>query len=226
MAQYQSVTLLQLQDKLKARTDGLGVFWVQEEARTALNEAIRMWQVLTGYWIGTFSVPASAQIYVDVPRQLVSLTRISHNTTALTLSAESELDLGSPGWESAAAGTPVYWAPMGFNKVAFSPAAATGNIIFEGITEPTLLFSGSDFINIGDEELTRVLDYAVHYLAFKEGPPEFDATSEQLQNFMKAAGLRNAKLRETMMYKRAMGLVRDEVLKPSTSSDFTPGARS
>lgn len=226
MANYQRVTLSQLLDRLKERTDGVGVFWTTQEATDAINEALRVWQALTGTFTTSFIGGIEAgRVYYDVPKQICSLTRASFNGTGITQTSEVELDYGTPGWEGVT-GAALYWAPIGINLAALSPQPTSGTIEWEGLQEIPSLFRSMDFINIGDEELNVILDYCQHYLAFKEGMPELASTQNLFANFVKAAGQKNARIRMTEMYKRAAGLIRDETEDPSESPNKSPGVRT
>ena len=227
MANYQRISFQEIKNRLRSRTDGIGIFWGPLELRDAINEALRVWNALTGYWTTTFNVPTNSDVYQTVPSQITTLQRVQYNGAGLTLTSVAELDYGNPNWEAIAPGTPIYWAPIGINQVAFNPPPmAQNSLVFEGVQETPQLTNDSDFINIGDEELTRILDYAQHYLSFKEGPPEFDNTLGAYKEFLRAAGIMNSKLKDTALYKRAMGLVRDEMERPSTSPNETVGIRS
>lgn len=121
-----------------------------------------------------------------------------------------ELDTGNPSWRKTY-GTPQYWAPDGLDWVAISPSPRGGGILLEGYKEPPVLINDSDYIDIGDEEIVRLLDYAQWYLAFKQGPTEGTTTVEPLiNNMMAAAALRNSRLRASALYREYMGIHRDE----------------
>lgn len=129
---------------------------------------------------------------------------------ALTQTSVYELDTGNPSWRKTY-GTPRYWAPDGLDWFAVSPAPRGGGLILEGYKEPPVLEEDRDFIDIGDEELVRLLDYAQWYLAFKQGPSEAVQNVDPLFNqMMEAATLRNSRLRASAFYREYMGIHRDE----------------
>lgn len=126
-----------------------------------------------------------------------------------------ELDMGFPGWRESY-GVPLYWAPDGLDWVALYPAPRGGAIWLEGYKEPPVLFKDDDFIDLGDEELTRILDYAHWYLSFKEGPSEaLENTEILMQNTLEAGALRNSRIRRSALYREYMGEHRDEHQRPS-----------
>ena len=227
MANYQRYTLAQLEDIVTGRVGNNSVFWTEGEKRDALNEALCVWQAMTGEWTFGFSMPVVSGHFYEVPKQLVGLQRVlwasNGNPTSgvpLTEISIPELDFGSPGWENVS-GTPLYWAPLGVNRVAFSPAPLVGAIVYEGIQETPSLINSTDYIQLGDEELTRITSYAQAYLALKEGTKEFQNAEDELQEFVKAAGLRNARLKATALYKYYMGLPQQERGRPQEREGST-----
>jgi hypothetical protein len=73
--------------------------------------------------------------------------------------------------------------------------------------------AGGDKINIGREEFNALADYITHTLQVKVGGAEFRASKAAMQAFMKAAVVRNEKLRSTAIYRRIIGLEQDKQLK-------------
>jgi len=121
-----------------------------------------------------------------------------------------ELDTGDPAWRETY-GIPRYWAPDGLDWFAVSPAPRGGSFNLEGYKEPPVLNNAEDFIDLGDEELNRILDYAQWYCAFKEGLQEaLDNTKVLLDNMLRAGALRNSRIRRSALYREYMGEHRDE----------------
>lgn len=223
MAQYNLTSMASIVARLGQRTDGLdvNVFWVEQEKLDAVNEALRVWQCLVGQFEQRFlqSVPPNnASSFLPVPRQFASLTRVSHNATQLTLLSLNELDNGYPDWFGTA-GTPLYWAPVGVNNIALYPYPTTGELTFFGYKD-LLRLQITDNIIIGNEELTKVLDYAEHYLSFKEGMTEMQASSTALDRMAAAAAYKNGRIGETNFYKRYAGLDRENVQRPMSGGQF------
>lgn len=216
MANYQQVTLSQIQDKLTQRTGP--TFWVANEKRDAINEAIAVWQAMTGYWSASFPMIGGNSQWQIVPHQVVSLQRVLLNGSPLTQVNLVEMDYLYPNWENAT-GTPVYWAPHGLEEFAIAPHQADMALTLEGILDAPVLINPSDYINVGEEELLRLLDYAQHYLAFKEGSQEFAAADSLMKNFLDAAGKRNSRIIATSIYRKYMGLDRVSERRPKTPKD-------
>lgn len=218
MAHYQRVTRAQLNTRLQDRLGDGGVFWISAERDSLMNEALAVWQAMTGSWIEEFDIPTTAgEHYYDVPRQIMSLQRVAFNgVTELALISLHELDYGFPGWTGTTQDPPQFWAPIGLNKFVVYPAPESGFLHCEGIREASLLNSDADFIDVGDEELTRLILYAHHTGTFKEGSGEMEATQRAVPDLVQAAGNMNARLKATNLYRRALGLSRQEAEQPRT----------
>lgn len=137
-----------------------------------------------------------------------------------------ELDMGYPGWREQY-GVPLYWAPDGLDWVALSPAPRGGAIWIEGYKEPPVLAKVTDYIDLGDEELVRILDFAQWYLSFKEGPAEaLENTQILLDNTLEAGALRNSRIRQSALYREYMGEHREESERASRAPVKKVGIRN
>ena len=233
---YAKTTFTQLKDRLAQRVGGQGNFWAEAEREIALNEALNVWQLLVGEFQATGVLLSSgisqevAELYNPatgtvnivyetgtttanvVPLSVRRLGTIVHTTTGSLYSypklqqlSMPDLDYGYSGWRTGTAATPDYWAPYGINKVVFYPRPNT-NIKVDYYKGSRLLNSNSDYIQLGDEEINRILDYAVWHLSVKSGTEEAFGTTNPLKDmFMAAAELRNQKLRTLQLYKDFLG---------------------
>jgi hypothetical protein len=213
MAKYELVTLEELKDQLTEKLGANSTFWLDEEKRFAINEALRIWQLFTGEFTTSFTIGGDGETIRDVPRQLVATQRMTFNEIPLGLISVWELDGGMPGWESEV-GTPQFWAPIGFNKIALYPTPIVGDLKFEGIAEAPRLVGDGDYIPLGKEEIILIVDYAHHYCTFKEGSGEQESALPVMRRFVEGAVLRNARLRTSAWYRTFMGLPRDEDQRP------------
>lgn len=227
MAHYSRVSLNQLNQRLIERCGDNQVFWSSNERKNSLNEAIRLWGVLTGQWSRKFQIlTVAGQIFYDVPKQVVSIQRAKYDSTTLFQTSLEELDFGNTNWQQAANGTPQLWCPVGQDKFLIWPPANVGHLLnLEGIALSPALTSGGDFIDIGDEELDKILDYAHSYLSFKEGIVELKENLPLLAGFMEGAIQRNQRLLGTSLYKRYMGQDRDMEQRPMRSPEKATGTR-
>lgn len=226
MADYQLTSIDSIINRLGQRTDGRydNVFWTAAEKLLAIQEALNVWQCMVGQWQASTTtglVVASTNNFYLVPRQIAGVTRVLWRAdtdrtepTPLRLVSLFELDRGWPGWEANTQGTPVYWAPNGLTEVCIYPAPnVAGNLTFQGFVDIPNLTLG-DYINIGNEELTRVLDYAKHYLSIKEGMSEMQSTSSALTKMAEAAGEKNARINALDAFKKYKGKDHQAVQQP------------
>lgn len=223
MAAYQRYTLGQLKTLLADRVGNVR-FWYEDEFQYAINEAISVFQALTGFWTVSFPLSlVSGQSLYEVPKQVVSLRRVTFAGTPLTQTSLPELDLSVSSWEGAA-GTPEYWAPAGLNLFAVYPVSG-GTVVLEGLSDAPWLNSDGDFIDLGDDDLNALLEYGHHYLTFKEGGQEFKSSNTSFQSFMSQAAEKNGRLRATTFYRKWMGLDH-EAEQRRNSTPTPPGARA
>ncbi len=219
MAQFTQRNLTQLIEEAGEIVGNNTVYWVAAEKRDAINEAICMWQVLTGRWVTRQQIVTDAT-FNRLPNNLISVQRVKllprganpQTTvgTVLVMTSIPELDLAQPGWE-ADTGLPTMWAPIGINEVAIYPKPTQEILLLvEGLKEAPRLFSDGDFIDMADEDLSELIHYVHHYLTFKEAGAEFTASTSALEALFEAAGGQNSRLKMTAPYRRYMGLQREE----------------
>lgn len=212
---YQRVTLSTLRTQLLDLLHSQGNFWTQEERDAAINEAIAVWQLMTGETVTTVT-----QSVVSTTDNLISL----NNTGVLSVlrvadSQENplrelsivELDQGYYGWrtETAASTTqrPEYWIPLGINKIMVYPkAGATVTYNLQIYADAVPLIATNSYIDIDESQLTKVLAYAQSLLAFKQGVGDGTDNAKPLRDlFITAAQERNKLLMQTALYKNYMG---------------------
>lgn len=225
MAAYQRYNLAQLKALLADRVGNIR-FWYEDEFNYAINEAISVFQALTGYWTTFFPLSLVAgQSFYDVPKQVVSVRRVTFNGAPLTPTSTPELDLSFGSWEGTA-GTPEYWAPEGLSLVAIYPVPSTSaTVVLEGFSDAPWLTTDADFIDIGDDDLNALLEYGHHYLTFKEGGQEFKSSQPDFQSFLNQGAEKNGKLRATTFYRKWMGQDHEATQRRS-STPTPPGARA
>lgn len=227
---YQQVTLAELEADLLARVDTVP-FWTSAESTLAINEALRIWNLLTGMWkrrelIATVAATTASYptgfIY-SLSSTLVFDLRTEFNQLVMEPSSISDLNNSRPNWRSeitTAGGTvatrPLFWAPVGMKKVVITPGDAVGgnNLVVDGVRATPVLSAAGDFVDLGKCEIGTLLDYALHYLSFKLGGPLFQATIPLYKSFLEAAGDQNARLRSSTWYRKTMGLDRQRFQHP------------
>jgi len=80
----------------------------------------------------------------------------------------------------------------------------------------------SDDIQVGEEDLSAIVDYIVFIARLKEGGKEAMEATGLLQNFLSAAAKYNAKLLNNSIYRTVMGLPREMQQRPEHLEQKTP----
>lgn len=215
---YAVLSLQDLRVRLAAKRDGI-LQWTVEEERLAINEALRTWNLLTGRWrrraaqntgIGTVE-------YV-LPATMVYGMRIVVNTTPLTVTSLTELDLLRTTWRSETVATggdvptvSTLWAPISLQRIAIWPAMTSvvvNGFSADGVSATPTLVEDGDLIDLGEELLDHLLNFVLHLLAFKLGGPTWQATLPFYQAFLRAAAEENGVLKANQQFRRWAGLDR------------------
>jgi len=223
---YQQISLAQLQSYFYEQVGENQRFWRPDEVTGILQESLRVFNVLTGFWRGRLSggLTVASQVYYPVPAGFSYILRIELNGRQLESSSLWDLDYGQPGWEGTT-GLPVAFAPVGMNQFALWPQSAVGgeSLEIDGVVTAPVL-SAIGFVNLGQDELETILDYAQHIAQFKEGGQEFEASQESLKEFLKEAGQRNGILMTSSKFRGYMGLT-DRKKRPMGVPAAQVGAR-
>lgn len=214
MATYASYSLANLQAQLAQRADG-SPFWTSDEATDAINEALLIWNALTGFWKETISITTTANNWdYALPASLVFGTRVEYEGKSLAQASIGDMDYGHPGWQgqtTASGGSvptsPRVWLPLSVDMIAIWPADATGGhtLSVDGIAATPQLSASGDYIDIGNEELSAILGYALHVMALKEGGARFEGTMGYLQDFLRAAAEENDQLTMSSEFRNFIG---------------------
>lgn len=227
---YQQYTLATLQTLFYEQVGGNTAFWRLDEVTRILQESVRIFNCLTGFWRDRVNVglTTAGTHWYAVPAGLTYVLRAEVNSIPLQSSSLYDLDYGQPTWESETATSgslPTVFAPVGVNLFAIWPASNAGgeSLIVEGVTPAPVLTSVGN-VNLGQDELCMILDYAQHVAQFKEGGQEFEASQESLKEFLKQAGSRNATLAQSSKFRKWMGLA-DQKKRPMRLPDARVGAR-
>lgn len=219
---YTSVTLAQLQQKLKDSWESVP-FWTDPESVTYINEALRMWNLLTGMWKQPISGTTIPNVpWLDLPASMVYNMRVSVGGKALGDSSIGDLDYGKPGWEgqttASGGGVPTtvkMWAPAGLRLIAIWPAPTLAtDIVIDGVASTPVLVNPGDFVDLGEEEHGALIDYALHIATFKKGGTTFAGTMQLYREFLLAAADKNERLKGSLLFRRAMGVDLNRTQRP------------
>lgn len=111
------------------------------------------------------------------------------------LDSMEDLDATNPSWVSDTPGAPNGLGTMG-NFVSTVPIADGAYSLLFDITPKMILPSQtSDYLQVGQEFLGIILDYAQHLAQLKEGMAEISQTLTLYKNFMSVAAVENDRLR-------------------------------
>lgn len=227
---YSQFTLAQLQALFYEQVGQNQAFFRPDEATRILQESFRVFNVLTGFWRDRVSVglTVAGQGWYAAPAGMSYIQRVEVNGVVLGSSSLWDLDYGEPGWESEQCGAgelPQLFAPAGFNLFAIWPSSNAGgeSLVVDGVV-PAPVLTNVGFVNLGQDEVEMILDYATHIAQFKEGGQEFEASQIALQEFLKQAGNRNAVLMQSAKFRTWMGLT-DQKKRPMRLPDERVGAR-
>lgn len=198
-------------------------FWTEDEARAAVNEALAVWNLLTARWQRRETLPSvGGQIRYTASSLLLWRTRIEWDGVALISSSRSDLDQARPAWrsESTSSGPgvpsrPVVWAPISLRSFDLWPAGGPGHTLtIDGVAATPILAEDTDFVDLGDEHLTILLDYALHVLSFSKAGPAFAATQDLFQRFLQAAAEENSQLTASRIFRYLAGLDQARAIVP------------
>lgn len=213
---YQQFTLADIRTRLRQRYEGKP-FWDATEAKDAVNEALRCYNLLTGRWRGRTTVSTSttpANLYT-IATTLFYRARLTFNGLPVAPTSREALNGLRRQWRTETTLTgddvptrPAFWAPVSLRSFYLWPADAAGGntLTIDGVAVTPVLVDDGDFIDIGEELLTILLDYALHVLTFKKGGQLFAATLPKYRAFLAAAAEENGQLKSSMAFRRIMGL--------------------
>jgi hypothetical protein len=223
---YQVVSLADLVVGMTERWDGV-VFWTAEEARLAINEALRDWNLLVGRWRTPLTLSTvAAQVEYALSSMLLYGMRVAVSGVPLVLTSIYELDYARPSWrgETTTSGgviptVPTLWAPQSLQRIVIWPATAilgVNNLVIDGVATTPVLTEAADFVDLGEELHDTILDYALHVAAFKQGGPLWRVTLPYQKSFLQAAAEENSLLKTNQKFRRWAGLDRKRDLQKST----------
>lgn len=190
------LTLNDLVARVYARLDGNASLYSLPRLVDAINEAIQVLNLQTGFIQTTVQAPNYSQtnrVWYDVPAGIVIPTRVQFEAWYLQPATLNGIGQMYPNWTSdttANTGLPVsYWIPAGVTKFAIYPADALGgqDIQVTGVAEPTPLANMTDSVPIPNEFVSAFDLLAVHTLQLKESSTMFGQSSLDYQAFMRIA---------------------------------------
>lgn len=200
---YQQVTRAQLRTRLTQRWDQTP-FWTTADANDAINEALRVYNLLTGYWrTTTVEVLSPNDPFVPLDSTMLSGTRVNWQDRPLVKTTIDALDRLEVSWrtQTIASGggvptRPTLWAPIALNLFIIWPAdTQSRQIVVDGVRATPVLTDDAQYVDIGEEELSTLVGYALHAAALSAGMPTLARTVGGWKGLLEAGQLRNQQLR-------------------------------
>jgi hypothetical protein len=219
---YVATSWATIRARLADRYEGK-VWWSGDDARTAFNEGLRLFNLLVARWKRRETLATGANQYLyTTSASMLARQRITIAGRPLSPSSLEDFNNGRPTWrsETTASGGSVptvilLWAPVSLRTFYVWPADAVGGQTFtiDGVATTPTLTEDSDTLDLGEEQLTLLLDYALHALSFSQGATAFAASQALFRGFLAGCAEENGQIKSTQIYRRVMGLTHRD-LKP------------
>lgn len=193
-----------------------------------------MWNVLTGYNRNITSSVIVAPYLTSCttfdissfsPNGLIMLRlEVADLGTHLDTLTFKELDELSPSWfGTGAVGSPTGWMHAGMKNILIYPNPDNdytyNAYTIDKMTVPT---ADTDYIQVGEEDMPAIVDYVTFLARLKEGGQETKDATSLLQSFIKCASRYNAKIMNTSIYRRIMGLSPADQSRPPRMDNMPP----
>jgi len=185
------ISLADLRERVYHRVEENRVFYAVEQVDEAINEALRVLNLFTGYNQDTVTLAPSVagRVFYDIPASVIVPFQVIFERKSLEKTSISGLVRLVPdafSQSSLAFGRPFYWAPIGIRKFALVPQDRRGGGELEvvGVMEPTPLVAPADSAQLADEFSELVEDYAFYTLTLAEGGAIFADASRLYQKFL------------------------------------------
>lgn len=224
---YALVTRAQLRARLQDQyTDD--PFWTDQEANDAMNEALRYFNLYTGYWWDSVQVFTQANTpYVPVPLPLTWRTRVLPPTgPALLQKGILSLYRQRRNWRTQRIdmGGEVpsrieEWAPVGVQQIAIWPHDLGGTrLTITGVRTTPVLVNDAQELNLGEEQIGPLLKESLWILGFKR-PSLKDQFEGGHLAFLQAVLTMNDRLRRSAFFRKTLGLPEDARLDRPARKD-------
>lgn len=141
------------------------------------------------------------------------------NDVPVAVTSVTAGDFYDANWQGATAGTPTKLYYAGLNLVGLGPTpAGVGNSVTANVVRNMVLPSlDADFIQVGRDDVSAILDESQHIAMFKCGGAEFAQTFPLHGNFLRRCTMHNSKLSALSLFLEFMDgkAQSDERLHPS-----------
>lgn len=214
---YETYTIEDFRTSLSEMVEGVP-FWDDFELQDAINEALLLYNLLTGYWRARYTTTTDAGNFdYAVPETLLYQCRVLFVGQVLEPISLFHLTNCRPNWRTETTATagvpdrPIFWVPLSPLLIALWPTPAAGGDILtiDGIAATPQITDDtpdSNFINLGEEQFHVILGYALHLLAFKEASERTFATAHYQTAFLAHCAEHNGQLKASALFRRYLGL--------------------
>lgn len=187
-----SITLSALRSRVYDRLEENTAFYTSAEVNRAINEAILVLNLMTGFLQASGTVTTAAnQVWYSTPSGILYPLRVALDGRALQRSGLRALSLSTPSWmletSTNTGRPPEYWIPLGFTKFGINPADSSNGrtLTVTGISEAARLTADSDAITYPPEFGDAIEEYAAHVCQLKAGGAVAGNAMMAYQNFLK-----------------------------------------
>ena len=208
-------------------------FWSTSEINAYIAEALRVWNVLTGYERDVYS-----SVAVIPSQQSYSLSAMTGGSSdpLFILRIESATDLTTfgtidlrilshyvPTWFSETSTTIQNWSHIGQNNVVLYPKSTSSLLLNVYTVDRAQVPTGdASTIQISEEDMPAIIDYCTFIARLKESGSEFQESIGLLQNFLKAAARYNSMILQTSLYRKVMGTPFQARQRPDATAHVPP----
>ena len=207
-------------------------FWSTSEINAYINEALRVWNVLTGYnrdFYSSVAVTAGLQVYTisqftgsSNPLFILRVESATDLTTFSTIDLRA-LSHYVPTWFSETAATIQNWTQIGQNNIIVYPKSTASLLLNVYAVDLADIPSGdSSYIQISEEDMPAIIDYCTFIARLKESGSEFQESIGLLQNFLRAAARYNSMILQTSLYRKVMGTPFQTRQRPDSTGHVPP----
>jgi len=183
-------TLAEMRDSVWAALDGNSTFYPATEVDAAINEQIRVANLVLGFYQDSVEINTVANQYIyELPAPMLVPLAVSLAQRQLSRSSLAALAKRRRSWmqETTANYGPVStWMPIGVRYLAIHPADAAGGrtLLVEGICDPPKATLDNDVLQIPGELTDAIRAMAAHVLQLKEGGKIFADSAAAYQEFL------------------------------------------
>lgn len=162
---------------------------------------------------------------VDAVQSMRSVIRILLDNVPLPMDSLAAIDAGFPYWRNTRNLPFICGALQDIVVLVPLPSALCG-ISVDVVQAAPIPRTGSDFLPIGPEDISTIIDYATHVLSFKCGGKEFESSFSQYNSFLGAVGGRKQINKVKLKYLTPLlgQPLQEEAMRPDTMKVGQPSA--